>query len=69
MDNATNMKAAWRILSEKYNHISCYGCAAHTLNLLTKDFVQKVPWIRSTVESANQICKIIKRKQAVLAVL
>jgi len=36
-DNAKNMKGAWKILQEKYNHLQPHGCVAHGLNLLAKD--------------------------------
>lgn len=36
-DNASNMKAMWRIVRSEYPHILCYGCSAHALNLLTQD--------------------------------
>ena len=36
-DNASNMKAAWRILQAKYPHIITIGCCSHGTNLLLKD--------------------------------
>lgn len=39
-DNAPVMKAAWKILEEKYPNISAFGCAAHVLNLLVKDILE-----------------------------
>lgn len=36
-DNAPVMKAAWRIIEQKFPHITAMGCAAHALNLLIKD--------------------------------
>ena len=38
-DNAPVMKSAWRIIEEKYPHISASGCGAHRVNLLVKDIV------------------------------
>ena len=35
-DNASNMKAAWAMISHKYPWMYCYGCTAHTLNLYEK---------------------------------
>lgn len=39
-DNASNMKAAWEIIMEKYPHITAIGCAAHGLNLLFNDIMK-----------------------------
>lgn len=36
-DNASNMKAAWRLVKERYPHISYVGCVAHSLNLIFTD--------------------------------
>ena len=30
--NATNMKKSWKLLREKYSELTCYGCAAHSVN-------------------------------------
>lgn len=38
-DNAPVMRAAWELLEEQYPNISCFGCAAHALNLLIKDLL------------------------------
>lgn len=39
-DNAPVLKSAWRLVEEKFSHISAYGCAAHCLNLLIKDILE-----------------------------
>ena len=33
-DNASNMKKAWKLLARKYPELTCYGCAAQSLNLV-----------------------------------
>ena len=33
-DNASNMKKAWELLARKHPELTCYGCAAHSLNLV-----------------------------------
>lgn len=38
-DNAANMKKAWREINNKYEHITTYGCVAHTLSLLINDII------------------------------
>ena len=39
-DNANNMKAAWRILKEKYPDKIFLGCWAHGINLWVKDIIK-----------------------------
>lgn len=65
-DNASNMKAAWEIVSTKYPHISCVGCAAHGLNLLLKDFMgEKV--FKKINKQSRAICKYVKRTHTIYA--
>ena len=40
------MKSAWRYVQSKYPHIFCIGCVAHGLQLICKDFIRKIEWIR-----------------------
>lgn len=40
--NASNMKAAWRIVNQKYRNVFTYGCVARGLNLLFKDIVKSI---------------------------
>uniref|UniRef100_A0A914D7Z1 DUF659 domain-containing protein n=1 Tax=Acrobeloides nanus TaxID=290746 RepID=A0A914D7Z1_9BILA len=42
-DNAANMKAAWRILQQKYPWLLCYGCKNHIFHLTTKDICSIEP--------------------------
>jgi len=39
-DNANNMKKDWKLLQERYLYLSCYGCAAHGLNLVFSDLAK-----------------------------
>ena len=36
------MKAAWKLVEDKYGWISCVGCMTHVLNLLFKDIAGQV---------------------------
>lgn len=55
-DNAKNMKGAWKILQEKYNHLQPYGCVAHGLNLLAKD-ISSIESIAIIVNKGKEIVK------------
>jgi len=57
-DNAKNMKGAWKILQEKYNHLQPYGCVAHGLNLLAKD-ISSIESIAIIVNKGKEIVKEI----------
>ena len=39
-DNASNMKKSWKLLREKYSELTCYGCAAHSMNLIFGDLMK-----------------------------
>ena len=51
-DNAPVMKAAWKLIEEKFPHISTYGCAAHDMNLLVKDILSTA---ESSIERESQL--------------
>lgn len=36
-DNASNMKLGWELLQQRYQWLLCYGCLAHSLNLLARE--------------------------------
>ena len=61
-DNASCMRKAWLIISEKYPHIQCYGCVAHTFNLLAKDIVN-LKTAGNVKDSATRVVKEIKNSQ------
>ena len=60
-DNASNMKKAWGLLQEEYPEISCYGCAAHGLNLIFGDLI-KLETLAEIVNNAKSIAKEFKSK-------
>lgn len=60
-DNAPNMKAAWELLKEDYPHLITYGCIAHSLNLLAKDFL-KLQSVKQIIAQAKDIIKFFNNK-------
>ena len=66
-DNAANMRSAWAIIQEKYDHIFCYGCVAHGLHLLANDLCA-VDSISKLVIRAKEIVKLVKYKHVPHAV-
>ena len=60
------MKSAWRIIEEKYPHISASGCGAHGVNLLVKDIVSTTEATK-TVKDAEKIIKYVKNHHIVKA--
>ncbi|KAG5666709.1 hypothetical protein PVAND_014724 [Polypedilum vanderplanki] len=65
-DNAPVMKAAFKIIEEKYPHISGNGCAAHGVNLLVKDLITTTESSK-TIKEAEKIIKYIKNHHLVKA--
>lgn len=55
-DNAANMKAAWVLVKQQFPHIICFGCAAHGLNLLMKDFTSLAS-ISKVLSSCRQLVR------------
>ncbi|CAH1982780.1 unnamed protein product [Acanthoscelides obtectus] len=66
-DSASNMKAAWNIINTTYPHTPCVGCAAHTQNLLLKDFMKENLFEKISKES-KKICKCFKQHHILYAV-
>ena len=58
------MKSAWRIIEEKYPHISASGCGAHGVNLCVKDIVSTTDATK-TVKDAEKIIKYVKNHHIV----
>lgn len=58
-DTASVMKAAWRIIEEKYPSIVCLGCNSHIMNLLIGDIL-KIDQIKSVVENAKKLVNYFK---------
>lgn len=69
-DNARNMTASWNLLTEKYPNsmFSCYGCAAHILNLLIHDIL-KIKTYDSIAVKSKLIIKTIKKSHILNATL
>ena len=57
-DNATNMRSAWGLIKEEHPHIICFGCGAHGLNLLLKDFMT-LPSLANFLKSATKIVRYV----------
>ena len=57
-DNASNMKRAWNLLREIYPKITCYGCAAHSLNLIFGDLI-KLDTLAQIVGNAKSIVVVV----------
>ncbi|KAM6453426.1 uncharacterized protein PHA67_019283 [Liasis olivaceus] len=66
-DNASNMKAAWEIIMDKYPHITAIGCASHGLNLLLSDFM-KLDTFQRIYRNAKEVIKYVKATHVVTAV-
>ena len=60
-DNAGNMKKAWKLLARKHPELTCYGCAAHSLNLVFSDLLQLVT-LKQVKNQAKTIVKEFKSK-------
>ena len=58
-DNAANMRAAFRLLNETFNHIVPLGCIAHLLHLLCNDILS-CESVRLFMQQVTEIVKIIK---------
>ena len=58
-DTASVMKAAWRIIEDKYPNIICLGCNSHIINLLKGDIL-KINQIKSIVEVAKKTVNYFK---------
>lgn len=58
-DNAPNMRAAWKIIEDKYKHIRCVGCAAHGINLLIKD-IMALNVLDELLQQSKKLIKLFK---------
>jgi hypothetical protein len=62
-DNASNMKAAWKLIKKEYPTMFANGCAAHVLNLLVKDILQ-ISDYEETLRHAVEVSKFVKARGA-----
>ena len=67
-DNTSNMKKSWKLLGEKYSELTCYGCAAHSMNLIFRDLM-KLETLKKVKHQAKQIVKKFKSKHILMNLL
>lgn len=69
-DNGSNMRAAWPTVELKYLGVNailtCYSCAAHTLNLMFKDIFE-IPQCAVILYDSKEIIKAVRNKTMVNA--
>jgi hypothetical protein len=58
-DGPTVMRAAWKIIEEKYPHIVCSWCSGHVMNLLLGD-LGKLSFVKTLVDEAKEVVKFIR---------
>lgn len=61
-DGASVMKAAWKIVTNKFPHIVCTWCAAHVLDLLCED-LGKLAFFNTEIDTAKDIVKFINNHE------
>lgn len=61
-DNASNMRAAGRIIQHKYRHIFWAGCAAHSTDLFLA-FIGKMVMVAFLLSNCNFVCKFMLNHQ------
>ena len=67
-NNAIKMKKSWKLLGEKYSELICYGCAAHSMNLIFGDLM-KLETLKKVKHQAKQIVKEFKSKHMLMDLL
>ncbi|XP_057856565.2 uncharacterized protein LOC131065967 isoform X2 [Cryptomeria japonica] len=67
-DNAPNYVAAGRLLMERHPSIVWTPCAAHCIDLMLED-IGKLPWVKTCVEKARNVCKFVYNHSWVLALM
>ena len=67
-DNAPNMKAAWKILKQKYPKKNFLGCWAHGIHLWMKDII-RIEWTKEILEKAKKLSNYFRNYQVALATL
>ena len=67
-DNAPNMKAAWKILKQKYPQKIFLGCWAHGIHLWMKDLLS-IEWTKNMLEKAKKLSIYFRNHQVILATL
>ncbi|KAK3911846.1 Zinc finger BED domain-containing protein 4 [Frankliniella fusca] len=67
-DNASNMRAAWLLVTEEFPHITAFGCAAHCWNLLFGDIIQAISAVFRNYDKARKVVRYVKKSTNVSAV-
>lgn len=65
-DNAPVMKAAWKMVEDKFPHIIAQGCAAHAMNLVVKDILD-VRAHKKIMDEAKVIVKFVNNHHLICA--
>ncbi|XP_040076165.1 zinc finger BED domain-containing protein 4-like [Ixodes scapularis] len=65
-DHASNMKAAWTIVSLRYPSITTLGCCAHGLNLLLSDMLKLVT-LQEVCKRSKTVIKYVRNSHVVAA--
>ena len=68
INNASNVKKAWRLMDEKYSTIICYGCVAHGLNLIFCDMI-KLEICKNLIKRAKGVIKEFRHKLMLVGML
>nr|XP_047137782.1 uncharacterized protein LOC124814290 [Hydra vulgaris] len=68
-DNAANMVADWKLIENKYDWTSAYGCFSHGLNLLACDLANKNKIISETLKQNKQLVKFFKSKHSLKSIV
>ncbi|XP_059589231.1 uncharacterized protein LOC132252436 [Alligator mississippiensis] len=66
-ENASNMKAAWEIIMDKYPHITAIGYASHGINLLLND-IMRLDTLQKIYRRAKKVIKHVKATHIVATV-
>ncbi|GBC06689.1 hypothetical protein RclHR1_00070056 [Rhizophagus clarus] len=67
-DNTPNMKAAWKMLKQKYPKKIFLGCWAHGIYLWMKD-IFNIDWTKDILEKAKKLSNYFRNHQVALATL
>ena len=67
-DNASNMKKSSKFLENKYSKLTCYGCAAHGLNLVFSGLLKLVT-LKQVKDQGKTIVKEFKSKHTLVDAL
>ena len=68
IDNASNMKKAWRLIEEKHPAVICYECTARGLNLIFCDMI-KLETCKNILKRAKGVIKEFRHKHMLVDLL